>query len=552
MNRENIYVIGHRNPDTDSICSAIGYADLFRRLGRQATAARAGELNRQTEFILETLGVDPPERLNDVFPRVRDILAGAPVIVHGDAPLVKALDIMRGRDIRMLPVIDDLGRPHGALILKRLTEQIFLAGESDGIRRVLTSPASIRDCLGATALTLHQPESEAELDIYVGAMAAETFRRHLTAADPSRAVVFTGDRTRVQRDAVAMGVRLLVVTGGLPVAPEVIAAAREAGVCLLSSPRDTATSTLLARLSTPVRHLADRSVPTVSLDDRVEELRRVLLRGNAPGALALDRDGRVAGVVTKTNLLTPSSLKLILVDHNELSQAVPGADQVEILEVIDHHRLGNFHTDLPIRFINQPLGSTCSVVATLFRQAGLCPAPQVAGLLLAGLLSDTVLLKSPTTTEIDRELAGWLGEQAGRDPQLFGRSIFEASSALGAYPSVMALLTADFKEYEVGVRRFGVGQVEVVTLDEFHGRREALSFGLQELRMERRLNLAGLLVTDIVTQSSLLLVQGDAELLDLIAYPRLAADLFELKGVLSRKKQLVPHLLRAFKESLPG
>ncbi len=140
---------------------------------------------------------------------------------------------------------------------------------------------------------------------------------------------------------------------------------------MLSSPRDTAASTLLARLSTPVRHLADTGVPMVALDDRVEELRRLLLRGNAPGALALDRDGRMAGVVTKTNLLRPSALKLILVDHNELSQAVPGADQVEILEVIDHHRLGNFHTDLPIRFINQPLGSTCSVVATLFRQAAL-------------------------------------------------------------------------------------------------------------------------------------------------------------------------------------
>ncbi len=552
MSREQVFVVGHRNPDTDSICSAIGYAALCRLQGRAATPARAGELNRQTEFILETLGVEPPERLNDVFPRIRDVLAGAPVTVHGDVPLVKALDIMRGRDIRMLPVVDDQGRPHGALILKRLTEQIFLTEEGGGIRRVLTSPASIQACLGATALNLHESEIESELDIFVGAMAAETFRRHLASADPARAVVFTGDRKWVQRDAVAMGVRVLVVTGGLPVEPEVVAAARERGVSLLSSPRDTAASTLLARLSTPVRHLADTGVPTVAMDDRIEELRRLLLRGSAPGALALDRDGRLAGVVTKTNLLAPSSLKLILVDHNELSQAVPGADQVDILEVIDHHRLGNFHTDLPIRFINQPLGSTCSVVATLFRQAGLSPTPQVAGLLLAGLLSDTVLLKSPTTTEIDQELAVWLGELADREPLAFGRSIFEASSALGAYPSVSALLTADFKEYEVGARRFGVGQVEVVTLDEFHGRREALSAGLQELRRERRLNLAGLLVTDIVTQGSLLLVDGDADLLDLIAYPRLAGELFELKGVLSRKKQLVPHLLRAFKESLPG
>jgi manganese-dependent inorganic pyrophosphatase len=192
------------------------------------------------------------------------------------------------------------------------------------------------------------------------------------------------------------------------------------------------------------------------------------------------------------------------------------------------------------------------VVATLYRQAGLDPEPRVAALLLAGLLSDTVLLKSPTTTAIDIELADWLGRHAGLEPADFGRRIFEASSALSAYPSVTALLTADFKEYESGGRRFGVGQVEVVTFEEFHGRREALAAGLVDLRRERQLNLAGLLVTDIVAQTSLLLVDGDSELLALIAYPRVAHDLFELKGVLSRKKQLVPHLLRAFKEGLPG
>jgi manganese-dependent inorganic pyrophosphatase len=552
MNRETVYVVGHRNPDTDSICSAIGYAALCRQQGRcDVRPARAGELNRQTEFILENLGASPPERLNDVFPRVRDVLDGEPVTIREGVPLVHALDLMRRRDIRMLPVVDADGRPAGALILKRLTERIFLTDEGGGIRRVLTSPASIQACLGGTAVCLFEPEREGELDLYVGAMAAGTFRAHLAAADPKRAVVLTGDRRDIQRDAIALGVRLLVVTGGLPVDDTVVAEARAAGVSILSSPRDTAASALLARLSTPVRHLAETGIPNVSLEDRLAEVRPLLLRGSSPGVLALDRDGRVAGVVTKTNLLQPSALKLILVDHNELSQAVPGADQVEILEVIDHHRLGNFHTDAPIRFINQPLGSTCSVVATLYRQAGVTPQPMVAGLLLAGLLSDTVLLKSPTTTPLDHELATWLGRHAGLEPVEFGRRIFEATSALDAYPNVTALLTADFKEYESGGRRFGLGQVEVVTYEEFHARRAALVDGLTGLRQDRGLNLAGLLVTDIVAENSLLLVQGDRDLLALIAYPRLADDLFDLKGVLSRKKQLVPHLLRAFKEGLP-
>jgi manganese-dependent inorganic pyrophosphatase len=553
MSRENVYVIGHRNPDTDSICSAIGYAALCRRQWRvEVRAARAGVLNRQTEFILDQLGVAPPEHLADVYPRVRDILEGEPIVVNGEVPLVQALELMRRRDIRMLPVVDAERRASGALILKRLTEQVFLADEGGGIRRVLTSPVSIQACLNARPICMFDAEREEELDLYVGAMAPDTFRRHLAAAGPARAVVLTGDRADIQRDAIAQGVRLLVVTGGLPVDEGVVAAARAAGVSILGSPRDTAASALLARLSTPVRHLVDPGIPTVSLDDRVAEIRPLLLRGSAPGLLALDHAGRVAGVVTKSNLLRPAKLKLILVDHNELAQAVPGADQVEILEVLDHHRLGNFHTDAPIRFVNQPLGSTCSIVATLYRQAGLDPDRPTAALLLAGLLSDTVLLKSPTTTELDRELAVWLGELAELEPDGFGRKIFEASSALDAYPSVTALLTADFKEYESGGKRFGIGQVEVVTFEEFHGRRGALAEGLAALCRERELHLAALLVTDIVAQNSLLLVQGDGELLALIAYPRLASDLFELKGVLSRKKQLVPHLLRAFKERLPG
>ena len=271
------------------------------------------------------------------------------------------------------------------------------------------------------------------------------------------------------------------------------------------------------------------------------------MHGRDPGVIVIDEDEQVVAVATKSNLLLPSPVKLILVDHNELSQAVSGADQVDIEEVIDHHRLGNFHTDLPIRFINQPLGSTCSVVAALFRQAGIVPQPQIAGLMMAGLLSDTVLLKSPTTTQSDRELLSWLAELSQLDPDEFGRKMFQAGSALGAYPDAMSLLTADLKEYEIDGRRLGVGQVEVVNLREFEERRSEIAASLEKLHRERRLDLAGLLVTDIVAQTSLLLAFGTAELIELIDYPRVDSHLYELKGVLSRKKQLMPQLLKAFK-----
>jgi manganese-dependent inorganic pyrophosphatase len=547
---ERIFVVGHRNPDTDSVCSAIAYAELCRLQGkRNVFPGRAGHLNRQTEFVLDSLGQQPPVLLTDVYPRLRDTVDDHPAVIDAEAPLLQALELMRQRDIRMLPVVDADKRPLGALILKRLTEHVFLPREGRPIRQVLSSPASIQSCLQANAANLIDEALTEELDLFVGAMSVESFCEHLSDTDPRRIVVFTGDRRDIHQSAVELGVRLLVVTGGLTIEDDLVALARERKVSILCTPFDTATSALLARMSTPVRYLADADVPLAHLDDRLDEIRKVLMRSTAPGVVVLDDEGSVCGVATKSNLLRPSSLKLVLVDHNELSQAVPGADQVDILEVIDHHRLGNFHTDAPIRFINQPLGSTCSVVATLYRQAGMEPASRIAALMLAGLLSDTVLLKSPTTTDVDRDLVGWLEKCSGVDSLVFGHQMFQAGSTLAAYPGIEELLTADFKEYEVESRRFGVGQVEVVTFQEFEEQRQEILRGLEALVDKRGLALAGLLVTDIVQQNSQFAVRGDRDLIAAIGYPQLGSGCFDLKGVLSRKKQLIPHLLRAFKTS---
>ncbi len=546
--QERVFVVGHRNPDTDSICSAIAYAALCQLQGRSNVfPGRAGGLNRQTEFVLDTIGQLQPQLLTDVYPRLRDTVGDCPALIDADAPLANALELMRQRDIRMLPVVDTDGAPLGAMILKRMTEHILLPRAGKPIRQVLSSPKSIQTCLQATAINMVDGERTGELELFVGAMSPQSFQARLAKVDPQRIVVFVGDRRNILEHAIQLGIRLLVVTGDLPVDEDLVMLAREKQVSVLCSPYDTATSAMLARLSTPVRYLAEADVPRAHPDDRLDEIRKVLMRSTAPGVLVIDDNGRVCGVGTKTNLLRPSPLKLILVDHNELTQAVPGADQVEILEIIDHHRLGNFHTELPIRFINQPLGSTCSVVATLYRQAGIDPAPKIAALMLAGLLSDTVLLKSPTTTDADRELLGWLEQCSGLDASAFGRQMFQAGSALAAYPDIESLLTADFKEYDVEGRRFGVGQVEVVTFQEFDDRLEEISSGLQALAEKRSLALAGLLVTDIVQQNSQLIVRGEKDLISAVGYPQIATGRFDLRGVLSRKKQLMPHLLRAFR-----
>ncbi len=549
MQKETIYVVGHRNPDTDSICSAMAYAHLRRRQGlSNVQAARAGGINHQTEFVLEELAFPVPPLLIDVHPRVRHVIGEHVITVPGDAPLSRAMELFHLHNVRMLPVIDEARRPLGLLFLKGVAERFVVPSQEMEIRRVLACPDSIRQCLRGVFLNNVDEKETEEFHLYVGAMASETFRAKMEGLDPRHMVLITGDRENVQREAVEAGVRVLIVTGNLPVSPEIVACGRQKDVTIISTPYDTATSTWLTRLATPVHCLVEgKSFGAAGLDERLDDLRLKLLHTKDPGVVVLDAEGRVEGVATKSNLLRTSPVKLILVDHNELSQAVAGADKVEILEVVDHHRLGNFHTDTPIRFINQPLGSTCTVVATLYRQGGVVPEPAVAGLMLAGLLSDTVMLKSPTTTEVDREIALWLGELSGLDPLDFGRRIFAAGSALSAYPSVRQLILTDFKEYAAGETSFGIGQVEVVSFHEFLTMKEEISSILRTLREERGLGMAGLLVTDIVQETSLLLALGGKEFAYLIEYPRVEENLYELKGVLSRKKQLVPHLLKIFK-----
>lgn len=548
MQKETVYVVGHRNPDTDSICSAMAYARLRQRQDLpHAQAARAGNINRQAEFVLEELALPVPPLLVDVYPRVRHVIGEHVVTIHKDAPLSRALELFHLHSVRMLPVIDEERRPLGLLFLKRVAERFLVPSQEKEIRRVLACPASIRQCLRATALHQVDEEKTEELDLYVGGMASATFHKKIETLDPRRMILITGDRENVQREAVEKGVRVLIVTGELPVPAEILEIGRKNGVTILSTPFDTATSTWLTRLATPVQCLVNGTFGTAGLEERLDDLRLKLMHSKDPGVVVLDGEGRVVAVATKSNLLNASPVKLILVDHNEISQAVAGADKVEILEVVDHHRLGNFHTDTPIRFINQPLGSTCTVVATLYRQAGITPEPAMAGLMLAGLLSDTVLLKSPTTTEIDREIAGWLGGLSGLDPVDFGRRIFAAGSALAAYPSVRHLILADFKEYEAGESSFGVGQVEVVSFHEFQGLKDDIMATLRALKEERGLEMAGLLVTDIVQGTSLLLALGGKELPFVIGYPKVEENIYELKGVLSRKKQLVPHLLKVLK-----
>ncbi len=545
---DKVFVIGHRNPDSDSICSAIAYAELRRQQGLTGVrAARAGTINYQTQYVLDRLDVDVPKLLTDVHPRIKDVVTEKVISIHQSEPMSKAMELYHRYRIRILPVVDDAGQAKGLLLLKQATEFFLVPTEPEKMRRIRASISSIQCCLGATAQHLSNPEQLEELDLHVGARREASFSRWVEEIIPEKTILITGDRPGIQRLAVAAGIRLLIISGGSSVDEKLLALAAENNVSILVSHYDTANCVWLTRMATPVGLLAETDFMVVKPNDLLEDLRLKLIHGKQSGAIVCSADGRVEGVATKSHLLKKSPIKLILVDHNELAQAVPGADKVEIIEVIDHHRLGNFHTDLPIKFINQPLGSTCSLVSTLYQQAGIEPEKKIAGLLLAGLLSDTIILKSPTTTKIDRNLVPWLEEISGLDHQEFGSQLFAAGSPMASGTPVRKLIFTDFKEYGVGDYLLGLGQVEVVNFHSFYQRQNELMAELLKIQKEKNYELAALLVTDIVLENSLLLTAGPSELPLIIGYPQEAENIYRLKGVLSRKKQLVPHLLKVFK-----
>jgi manganese-dependent inorganic pyrophosphatase len=539
------YVIGHRNPDTDSIASAIGYAALKQQLGfTDVVAAMAGTPNPQTRYILDRLQIADPLFLADVHPKVRDTIGRQSITIGKQASAYEALELFNSSGVRILPVINAAERPCGVLSLRRFSERYLLPCH-EKLRQVTTTlPNLARTLAGSYLCGDDGSDAPLTLNLFIGAMLEESFLGRIESYPVQELLIMTGNRRTIQQAAIERGVRLLVITGGHDLENGFLELAIEKGVAVLLTPHDTATAAWLARLSTPVASLLEPKFASIGVGEALAGLRQKLLAANEPAVLALEEDGSLAGVATKSSLLAELPYRLILVDHNELGQAVPGAEQVEIDEVIDHHKLGNSHSHMPIAFITAPVGSTCTLVAGRFRECGQQPDQKVAALLLAGILSDTVILKSPTTTETDRQTVAWLEAVSGLVAADFGRDIFAACSSLKNYGSVERVVNADFKLFTHAALVIGVGQVEVVGFDEFYTMKEDLLAALAEFKRRDGLFIAGLMVTDITTETTLFLVEGHTRIAHVMEYPQLEPHLYELKNVMSRKKQMVPHLLK--------
>lgn len=540
------YVIGHRNPDADAICSAIAYAEFKKALGEpDYTAARCGNSNARIDAILARFNHPLPLYVPDVTPRLRDVMVTDIFSVTPEATCAEALDLMDQGDLRMLPVIRTDGSVEGTVSVFQLGK-VFLPHlrEPRRMRRVQARLSAIARSLSAKVHHIVDRDSVEELFVRVAAMDIESFGK-LTAAEdiPSRQnVMIVGDRLDIQRKSIDDGVRLLVISGNQPVLPEIEELARAAGVSLMVSPWDSATTAWIIRAATAIETVVDRQFTAFDPDLSVTEARRKVAGSGASAFLVMGEDNHLAGLFSKSDLFRRSRTNLVLVDHNETSQAVPGADEVSILEIIDHHRLGPTATAQPILFINEPVGSTCTIVADLFRREGVDPTPELAGIMMSGIVSDTLLLQSPTTTAKDRSILAWLEARADIDTRSLANLIFSSGSIIrGRDPK--AVIQSDYKLYDEAGLRFGVSQIEELGFANYREHSKVLGEALEQVRAKEDLFFCCLLVTDINTQNSLLLVRGDRDFIARIAYPHAEGeDAYDMPGIVSRKKQLIPYL----------
>lgn len=532
--RAKLYVLGHRNPDTDSITSTIGYATLLRLQGRHdVVGGRLGPLRPETAYLLDRFGIPTPELVSNVYPRVGDVMTSPAVTARVGESLYEIRQKLQKLGIRPLPVVDREGRLRGTAESRDFAQMFF-----HGLFQVFDEEVSpdldtIIRVTGGTVLT--RAERRIFGRVIVATMSVESIRARL---GPD-AIVVVGDRTEVHLAAVEHGAGALIVVSSYPVDDTVIQRASERGVAIVSVPSNTFRTVQLINMSIPIDGVMRRDPPSCSADDLIEEVRGIFSTVRA--LPVLDADDRVVGVVTRTDLLRTNRRQLILVDHNERSHAVPGIEMAEIVGIIDHHRVADLQTSLPPLMRVEPLGACSTLVAKLYREAGVEIPSQIAGLLLGGIVADTLLFRSPTVTDVDRAMAADLAAIANVDPEELGRAILSIASDV-AGRSAEELIASDFKEFRVSGVRFGIGVFETTNAAALNGRRAELVGALDQLRSNGYWSVL-LVIVDVFHEQTIVLISGQAEKVAQAFGARLKDGcLMELDGVYSRKKLIVPRL----------
>jgi manganese-dependent inorganic pyrophosphatase len=541
-NSKKIYVVGHRNPDTDSVVSAAAYARLKQLQGQaNCVPARTGKINPQTEYIFERFGAAVPEYLSDLVPRAEYYISEKPLTVDEGASVWEALELLQKDDSRVLPIVDSGGAYRSMLHYKGFARYIIT---NINPRKKSAFPLSL-DHLAATIhaqpVTLFNGGEIKKSPIVVAASYTAHFKKNILAEGVENALVIVGDRWDIQQCCIELKVRALILSGGNTLSRDLAELAEKNGVTVLISPFDTSSTAMLIIYSAPVGTLGDDSVPLVHLHEPVRNIRGLLAKAPSRCLPVAGDDGKVAGVIFEGDLIKEPNIEVIMVDHNEPSQAIEGIENYKILEVIDHHRLGNLSTRYPITFINRVVGATCTIITNLYREQKVPLEKGIASILLCGILADTLVLQSATATDTDREAAEYLASITGLDIQTLGQELQTAASQVNAL-SAEELVNMDMKEYAERGMAFSVSQIETDNPQALVKRRAEIAAALEQARAAKDRLFSALLVTDVTLLDSLLFVSGKKSFTSQINFPLSGEGIYELKEVVSRKKQLIPLL----------
>jgi manganese-dependent inorganic pyrophosphatase len=534
-----VYVIGHKNSDLDSIASAYAYAHLLHQQGEeQAIAARNGELKPEVRFVLERYGVEPPEAIDDVFLQVRDVMRRGVITAHLDQSLLEAGQMLQEHDRRSMPVVDSENKVHGIIATEDFAKLFFNDLDPRSVNRVALSRDNLVRVLKGRVLV----EGRRKLGnrVLVGAMQAETMVDYI---EPGCLVVL-GDREDAQLLAIEAGAAALVITGDLLISERSLAAARKQGVLVISTAHHTFTAVRLINLSVRTAEYMNSDFSSCHPEDQMSDVQVNLARRRS--LPVVNNEGKLVGYLSRTDLINARPKRVILVDHNEQSQAVDGLDEAELLGIIDHHRIADVHTNRPIMFRAEPVGCTGTIIAGLYHEAGVEISREAAGLMLAGLLYDTLILRSPTCTPRDERIAEELAQITGEDIEQYGREIFAAAAADLAQRDGETLLTADFKEFTVRDAKFAIGTVETASPATIEKRSDELLAIMQRLAHERGYTSFLFMIVDIINMRCTLLIAGGERAVATALNSHLDASghAVVVEGLVSRKKQLVPLLNR--------
>jgi manganese-dependent inorganic pyrophosphatase len=538
----HVYVTGHKNPDTDTIASAIGYAELKSRLNPQDVyaAARLGEVNAQTRWALEKSGAKEPKLLKHIMLRVKDVMSKGLVTAHKNDPLRNVGLAMAREGISLVPIVDDVGALVG-LVTERNLARMYIR-ESREASTFAGTPVSIYsmvEVLEGELLVGEDKETSGKL--WVISMSAASMGKSIEPGD----IVVIGDRKECQRRAIELGAGVLVVSNGVRPEDEVLKMAEQKGTTVVLSPLDSYVTSRLIQLSVPCWEVMTEEPLTVHPEELITEITGQVMGVHYRAAIAVDDDYAPLGIVTRTDLLNPEPRRVLLVDHAERGQSVPGVEQAQVVEILDHHRIGNIETRVPIPATFDPVGSTATLVVERYEANGLEPERSTAKMLLAAVLSDTVIFNSPTTTERDRRAARYLEELLELEAKSFGMEMFEASSDVSGL-SAEEVINRDAKEYGVGDEgTICISQIETVGTGLLERKGELLD-ALEEMRQRNGYLFAALMVTDIIGQGTELLCVGNCAPVEQAFGTQARDHVIGLPGVMSRKKQVAPVLLAAF------